>query len=144
MGDGKNLKPNPGGWSKFSQLADNKKYGIGVSTPREMVDILAALDQGKLVSAEASKHILDILRRQQNTDGIGRHDPHPVASKSGALDALRSDVGILYGKTSKIAIAVTVDGMPKTDYSPDNIGNILISQLTAQIVAKLGPLDSLQ
>ena len=144
MGDGKNLKPNPGGWSKFSQVDDNKKYGIGVSTPREMVEILAALEQGKLVSAGASKSILDILRRQQYTDGIGRHDPHPVASKSGALDALRSDVGILYGKTAKIAIAITVDGMPKTDYSPDNIGNILISQLTAQIVAKLGPLDSLQ
>jgi beta-lactamase class A len=144
MGDGKNLKPNPGGWSKFSQIGDHKKYGIGVSTPAEMVGILEALEQGRLVSPEDSKHILEILRRQQYTDGIGRHETHPVASKSGSLDALRSDVGIVYGKSARVAIAITVDGMPKTDYSPDNVGNVLISQLTALLLEQLGPIDSLQ
>lgn len=141
MGDGKNLKPNPGGWSKFSQQGDNKKYGIGVTTVAEMGRILEALDQGKLVSPDASKSILDILRRQQYTDGIGRYEDRPVASKSGALDALRSDVGIIYGKSAKLVVAITVDGMPKTDYSPDNLGNILISQLSSYLAAKLGPLD---
>jgi beta-lactamase class A len=141
MGDGKSLKPNPGGWSKFSQQGDNKKYGIGVSTPAEMGRILEALEQGRLVSPEASRSMLDILRRQQYTDGIGRHEERPVASKSGALDALRSDVGIIYGKQAKLIVAITVDGMPRTDYSPDNVGNLLISQLTGHLAAKLGPLD---
>ena len=77
---------------------------------------------------EASKAMIAILRRQQHTDGIGRHlEGFRVASKSGSLDALRSDVGLVIGKTEKYAIAITVDAMPKTDYSADNAGSILIS-----------------
>ncbi len=138
LGDGKNLKPNPSGWSAFSQQADHKKYGIGVSTPREMVRLLAMLDKGEIINAAASKEIVSILRRQQYTDGIGRHlDGYQVASKSGALDALRSDVGIVTRKAEKYALAITVDGMQKTDYSPDNIGNVLISDLTALLLEQL-------
>jgi len=33
--------------------------------------------------------------------------------------------------------AITVDGMPTIDYSPDNAGNILISRLTERILAGL-------
>ena len=51
------------------------------------------------------------------------------SSKSGALDALRSDVGIVYTKGGPVAMAITVDDMPVTDYSPDNVGNMLIWQL---------------
>jgi beta-lactamase class A len=90
------------------------------------------------VSAEASKAMIAILGRQQYTDGIGRHlDGFQVASKSGALDALRSDVGLVERKGEKYVLAVTVDGMPKTDYSPDNVGNILISELTGLLLEKL-------
>ncbi len=128
----------PNGASAFGQREENKKFGIGVSTPREMVRLIELLDKGQLVSAEASKGMIAILRRQQYTDGIGRHlDGFQVASKSGALDALRSDVGLVVRKNEKYAIAITVDAMPKTDYSPDNAGNILISDLTALLLEKL-------
>ena len=30
----------------------------------------------------------------------------------------------------RVVIAITVDGMPKTDYSFDNVGNLLIADLT--------------
>ena len=60
-----------------------------------------------------------------------------MASKSGALDALRSDVGSVSNKTEKYALAVTVDGMAQTDYSADNIGNKLISDLTGLLIEKL-------
>jgi beta-lactamase class A len=96
------------------------------------------LDKGQIVNAEVSQGIISILRRQQYTDGIGRHlDGFQVASKSGALDALRSDVGVVVRKSEKYVLALTVDGMPKTDYSPDNAGNILISELTALLLEKL-------
>jgi beta-lactamase class A len=136
-GDGTQLKPAQG-WSKAGQIEENKRFGIGVSTPREMVRLLELLEQGQVVSAEASKDILATLRRQQFKDGIGRRaEGFEVASKSGALDALRSDVGIAYTKGGRIAIAITVDGMPKTDYSPDNVGNLLIWELTQALVEGL-------
>lgn len=126
------------GISAFGAIEENKKFGIGVSTPREMVRLLEMLDKGELVSPEASKGIVDLLGRQQYKDGIGRHAAgYQVASKSGALDALRSDVGLVRNKTERYAIAVTVDDMPRTDYSADNAGNLLISELTALLIEKL-------
>ena len=35
-GDGTKLK-EPTGWSKAGLIEDNKKYGLGVSTPKDMV-----------------------------------------------------------------------------------------------------------
>jgi beta-lactamase class A len=138
LGDGKNLKPNPSGLSEFGKKEENRKYGIGVSTPREMARLLEMLDKGQIINVEVSKGIVAVLSRQQYTDGIGRHlDGFQVASKSGALDALRSDVGLVVRKNEKYVLALTVDGMPKTDYSPDNAGNILISELTALLLEKL-------
>ena len=129
-GDGTKLK-EPTGWSRAGQLEDNKKYGLGVTTPREMVRLLEMLEQGKVVSAAASSDILEIMKMQQVRDGIARHAPEElvIASKSGSLDALRSDVGIVYSSSGPIAMAITVDDMPQTDYSPDNVGDKLIWEL---------------
>jgi beta-lactamase class A len=138
-GDGTKLA-EPSGWSKAGLLEENKKFGLGVSTSREMVRLLELLDAGRIVSAAASKDVLAILAKQQVRDGIARHAPEDlrIASKSGALDALRSDVGIVYGEGDPVALAITVDDMPVTDYSPDNPGNILIWQLASLLVAELG------
>jgi beta-lactamase class A len=135
-----NSPPKAGseGWSRAGRLEENQRFGLGVATPREMVRLLEMLEQGKVVSAGASKDILATLRRQQFKDGIGRRaEGFEVASKSGSLDALRSDVGIAYTKAGRIAIAITVDGMPKTDYSPDNAGNILIWEITKVLIEEL-------
>jgi beta-lactamase class A len=137
-GDGTKLAAAEG-WSKAGQLEENKKFGLGVSTPREMVKILEMLHQGKIVNAEVSKDIIGIMKLQQDKDGIGRHVPEgvTVASKSGALDALRSDVGLVYTKGGPIAIAITVDGMPVTDYSADNVGKKLIWDVSNLVMQSL-------
>jgi beta-lactamase class A len=135
-GDGNQLKPAEG-WSKAGLLEENKKYGIGSTTPREMVRLLEMIEKGQIVSPAASKEIVAILKRQQYKDGIGRHRQDQVASKSGSLDALRSDVGLVYLAKARIAIAVTVDGMPKVDYGPDNVGDLLIADLSDRIVEAL-------
>ena len=122
-GDGSRLA-DPSGWSRAGLIEENRKYGLGVSTPREMVRLLEMLEAGKIVSPAASKDVLDILTRQQVRDGFARHAPDDlrVASKSGALDTLRGDVGIVYAGGGPVAMAITVDDMPTTDYSPDNVG----------------------
>ena len=50
---------------------------------------------------------------------------------------LRSDVGIVYSKGGPIAMAITVDGMTKRDYTPDNAGSILIADLAKILVEGL-------
>ncbi len=130
LGDGKNLKPQPSGLSQAGKLPENQKFGIGVSTPREMVALLEMLDRGAVVSPAASKEMIAILKRQQYRDGIARAlKDMPVASKTGALDHLRSDVSIVYSPHGKIAMAITVEDIPDVDYSPDNPGLLTISKL---------------
>jgi len=133
-GDGNQLKA-PSGWSAAGKLPENQKYGLGVSTPRDMVLILEKLERGEIVNAEASGEILAIMKRCRDDSGIRRRvGDVPVANKTGALDALRSDVGIVYSKGGRIAMAITVDGIPKIDYGPDNPGCLLIAELAKMLV----------
>jgi beta-lactamase class A len=134
------MGPGPAaGFSAAGKLPENGKYGLGVSTPRDMATILERLDRGEIVSPEASREMLAILKRNQDNTGIARHlMEFPVAHKTGALDALRSDVGIVYARTGKIAMAITVDGMAKPDWSPDNAGSLLIADLAKMLVDGLG------
>jgi beta-lactamase class A len=120
-----------GGESKAIKEADNKRFGLGSTTPHEMVQILEKLDRGEVVNAEASKQMLDLMKREQSRYAIGRNAPEiPMASKYGALDALRSCVALLYTKHGKIAIAITVDDMPEVMWSVDNPAYLLMSRLS--------------
>ncbi len=139
-------KINGGGESKLFVSDWNKKpdgspsrYGIGVSTPREMVLLLEKIEHGEIVSAEASKEMISILKRQQYHDGIARNvNEMETASKPGALDALRSDIGILYTKRGRIALAITCDDIPKIDWSVDNPAQLLMSRLSLLVIDGLG------
>lgn len=138
LGDANRLKPRATGHSKEGLLPEYRRYGIGVSTPREMTRLLEKLHRGEIVSAAASKDIVETLKRQQFKDSIGRHLPEDwVASKSGALDALRADVGLVYHPKAPIALALTVDGMPGTDYGPENAGQRLLASLARLLVDSL-------
>jgi beta-lactamase class A/enterochelin esterase-like enzyme len=122
------------GRSAAGKLPENQKYGLGMSTPRDMVTILEKLDRGEIVSAEASKEILAIMRRCQDGNGVRRRlSGMTIANKTGALDALRSEVALVNSPNGKIAMAITVDGM-KTDWSPDNAGLLMIADLAKLIV----------
>ena len=100
-----------------------------------MVALLEKLERGELVSAGASKEMIAILKRCQDTAGIRRHMENlVVANKTGALDALRSDVGIVYSPAGRIAIAITVDRIPAVNWTPDNPGLIMIADLAKMLV----------
>ncbi len=123
------------GWSAAGKLPENQKYGLG-----------------KIDAARYGLHPGETgARRNRQPRGVegdsrghaalpGWHG-HPaapgrniIANKTGSLDALRSDVGIVYSKGGRIAMAITVDGIPKPDWSPDNPGSLLIADLAKTIV----------
>lgn len=136
-GDGADLK-NPSGFSKAGLDPANQKYGLGSSTPRDMVTILERLEKGEIVSPEASKEILTVMKRQRDNNGIARRvEGTVVANKAGALDHLRSDVGIVYAKGNRIAMAITCEDVPKVDWTSDNEGLLLIAKLAEILVSDL-------
>src|SRR3989442_4513842 len=126
-----------GGESKEGKLADNKRFGLGATTPHEMVQIMEKLDRGEAISQAASKEMLDLMKREQARYAIGRTTSDPMASKYGALDRLRSCVAIVYSKKGKIAMAITVDEMPEVYWSVDNPGYLLMSRLSTILIEGL-------
>ena len=60
-----------------------------------------------------------------------------MATKSGALDALRSNVGIIYTKQGRIAMAITCDEMPDVDWTSDNAGLLMLSRLSLILIEGL-------
>ena len=122
-----------GGDTKEGKLADNKRFGLGATTPHEMVDILEKLERGQIVNATASKEMIDLMKREQARFAIGRTIQDTVATKYGALDALRSCVGIVYSKQGRIAMAITVDEMP-VSWLVDNAGYLMISKLSLMLI----------
>lgn len=129
-----------GGETREGKLAESKPFGLGATTPHEMVDILTRLDKGEIVNATASKEMLELMKREQARFAIGRTIPETtVATKYGALDKLRSCVGIVYAKQGRIAIAITVDDMPNVIWSVDNPAYLLMSRLSLILVDGLTP-----
>ena len=133
-GDGTQLTPAQG-WSKAGLLEANKKFGLGSSTSLEMLRLLELLELDKV---PGSKEMIAILKRQQYNDGLGRKlRGLTIANKTGALDHLRSDVGIVYTKAGPIAIAITIEDIAAIDYGEDNPGLLLIADLAKLIVDAL-------
>jgi beta-lactamase class A len=134
-----NRKVGSGGESQAGKDPDNKKFGLGFATSREMVLLLEKLERGEVISPEASKEMIVLMKREQGRYAIGRTLwDLPMASKYGALDRLRSSIGIIYSKKGRIAMAITCDDMPEIQWSVDNPGYILMSQLSSILVDELG------
>jgi beta-lactamase class A len=128
-----------GGVSEEGKRPDNARYGLGRSSPREMVALLEKLERGEVVNAEASKEMIELLKRERGQDAVGRGLWRvPKATKSGALDALRSSVGIVYSPRGRIAVAITCDDMPEAVWTPDNPALLLMSRLSEILIAGLG------
>jgi beta-lactamase class A len=128
-----------GGVSKEGQIEANKRFGLGRTSPREMVLIMEKLERGEVVSPEVSKEMIELLKREQTTNGIWRNLWRvPKATKSGALDALRSNVGVIYHPRGRIALAVTCDDMPEPEWTVDNPAYLLMSRLSELIIDGLG------
>src|SRR5712692_6537196 len=124
-----------GGESREGKEPDNKRLGLGATTPHEMVQILERLDRGEIVNAAVSKEMIELMKREQVRYAIARTAwDVPMASKYGALDRLRSCVALVYSKRGKIAIAITVDDMPEVNWSVDNPGYLLMSRLSVILI----------
>lgn len=126
------------GFSAAGKQKENERFGLGSSTPREMVALMEMLERGQVVSVKASAEILTVLKRQQDLSGIPRRmGTLKIANKTGALDHLRSDVAIVYSPGGRMALAITADDIPQIDWSVDNPGYLLIARVAELLVRGL-------
>ncbi|WP_051580233.1 serine hydrolase [Pseudonocardia acaciae] len=82
-----------------------------LTTARDVATLLADLARGRLLDPPATDFALDVLARQRVNDRLPRHLPDGLrlAHKTGELDGIRHDAGIVLdkGKPTIVVVALT-------------------------------------
>ncbi len=115
--------------------ARTKKYGLGSTTPKETVQLLQRLYQGKCGDKKATKEMLDHLKKCEDKDKFTRFLPPGVvvAHKSGSVSDVKTDAGILYFPGGPVAICVMTAKNRDRRYHSDNEASILIGRIAEQV-----------
>ncbi len=140
--------------------ADQPKFGLGKTTPREMAELMADIGECRLhplpmthgamqwapMDAQdkaVCSVALGILKNQFYRDTVPRYLPNggdqTVASKTGSLDAVRNDVSIVAGKSGPMILSIfTYDNRDKS-WTVDNEGEMTIARVAKEIVDAWSP-----
>jgi beta-lactamase class A len=127
--------------------ADQPKFGLGKTTAREMATMMRRFATCDLSApgtagepSQSDRELCDValgmLKNQTEREGISRYlgGDLTVASKGGAIDAARNDVGIVYAKNGPIIISVYTYNNKDQRWTPDNPGRLLIASVSKAIV----------
>lgn len=133
--------------------ADQKQFGLGKTTAREMAGLMERYvhcdlnPPGTQKAATAEDHKLcdtamHMLRNQFYRNSIPRYletldtteGESAIANKTGALDAVRNDVGVVFTKHGPIVISEFTNGNEDHSWTPDNAGEVLMAKVAKVIV----------
>ncbi|NDD66702.1 serine hydrolase [bacterium] len=97
---------------RTSQLL--RAEGKNVATTYDMNRLLVKLYQGEVISPAMSQDMMGVLLKQQVKWGIPKYLPStvPVANKTGTLDHIKGDVGIVWVTGHPYALSVFTQKVP--------------------------------
>jgi len=107
-----------------------------VTTPEEMVRTLELLYRGKVLTPEACREILEIMKACQTGEArIKRYLPHnvKVAHKTGTMPGVVNDAGIVFTEKGDYVLVVFINGLnyEKLQYVP--LGEEFIAQISKKV-----------
>lgn len=126
---------------------DQKQFGLGKTTPREISRLLESIARCELGDPSLCRRMLQMLRNQQFRYYIARYietadtseTPSAVAAKLGELDAARIEAGLVFARSGPIVISVFTWENTDQRYSPENEASILIARIAELIVREWSP-----
>jgi beta-lactamase class A len=136
--------------------ADQPKFGLGKTTPREMARVLEKIGLCQLGTAThpavASDTalcdvMLKMLRDQFYREGIPRYiegldsseSGSAIAHKTGAVDASRNDVGLIASKNGLLVISAFTYDNADHSWTSDDEGDVTIAKLAQAVVKAWSP-----
>ncbi|HEV2214360.1 MAG TPA: serine hydrolase [Terracidiphilus sp.] len=136
--------------------ADQPKFGLGKTTPREMASIMTRFARCNLALEGSAPlpgdgplcgAILHMLRSQQDRDSLPRYlesldtSEHgsAIANKTGALDHVRNDVALISSKSGPIVIAAFTFDNEDQRWTGDNDAEKTLGRLAQAIVNRWSP-----
>lgn len=113
--------------------AIRSKFGWGVTTPREMTELMIRIRQGKLISPAASEEMYrNLTRIYWNDEALSQIPPYvQVASKQGAVDRSRSETVLVNAPSGDYAFTVITKNQTDTSWTYDNEGYVLLRRVSA-------------
>ena len=113
-----------------------KKYGLGSTTAKEMLTLLELLHKEELVSKDASKAMIEHLKKCDDKEKFSRFLPKGVtiAHKTGTVSSSRTDAGILYFKEGPVALVVLTNENEDKRFVLENAGNKVCADIAKATV----------
>ena len=126
---------------------DQKKFGLGKTTAREMAQVLESIERCDLGDPKLCKQMIGILKNQSVRNMIPRYletvdtseTDSAIGNKTGSLDEVRNDVGIVYTKHGPIIISVFTYDNVDHGWSVDNSAEILVAKMAKMAVDAWAP-----
>jgi beta-lactamase class A len=138
----------------FARITHDMDGGIGVATPREQVELMARIARDEILDPDLCGLLRRVLARQHFVDQLprwlgwntyaqyhGRDSPIWVANKSGELDGVRADTGIVGAGGRTLALAIFTDAGRDLRETVDCAGTLAVAECSAAICAELLDLD---
>ena len=112
---------------------NQKHYGWGQTTPREMASLVLKIRQGKAVSKPASERMYrNLIRIYWDGEALSKIPPYvQVASKQGAIDESRSEVVLVNAPHGDYVFCIITKNQQDTSWESNNEGFALIRKLSA-------------
>jgi beta-lactamase class A len=110
-----------------------EKFGWGQTTAREMATLLESIYNGKIISEAASSRMVRIINRNYwDAEAVSQVPPYAtVFSKSGALDAYRSEVVLVRGVASTYVFCIITSNNADTSWTYNNEAWRLIRSISS-------------
>lgn len=127
---------------------EEKEFGLGVTTPREMARLLELIAEGRVVDRAASEAMIAIMREQAFRTMIPRSLPETdevdVANKpgwdsekhpdaSGVKRHVRGDAAIVTTPRGRYVIAIHARQVADTRWGPDNEAVVLAGRISRMV-----------
>ncbi|HEY3990838.1 MAG TPA: serine hydrolase [Acidobacteriaceae bacterium] len=136
--------------------ADQKKFGLGKTTAREMAELMqrivtCQLGDDNAPPTEADRAIcgvaLHMLRSQFYRDGVPRYlepvdsseEGSAIANKTGALDAVRNDVDAIATKNGLVILSIFTWDNKDQSWTDDNEAYLTTAKIAKAIVNTWSP-----
>jgi len=126
--------------------ANQRKYGWGQTTPREMATLLTLIRNGKMINEAASERIYrNLVRIYYDHEALSEIPPYvQVASKSGAVNEARSEVALVNAPHGDYVFCITTKNQKDTSWIHENEGTTLIRKLSKTLWKYFEPKSSWQ
>jgi beta-lactamase class A len=113
----------------------SKKYGLGSTTPDEMIRLCEAVYRKQILSPQACEEMLDHLRACDDRDKLPKLLPPgtKIAFKTGSLADTRTAAGIIEWPGGPVALCVMSYDNEDKRWVPDNAGNVLCAEIAKAV-----------